>query len=304
MKFTNEEMHVRWIEDAAATETLERLGVSYADGVVALKMIDWKKSRENLAREEFLDDHHKDRIKRAIENNCSMPKVVLQRTPNGRYIVAGGNHRCTATLELFGMDELVECYVIEVDSEKFKAVCVALNLSNGKPLSHLELLNKAAEYIQIGNTQKAAADLFGLSPTSIAKHCKQLQYSDILGIENTPKNAKMIQRIPEKYLTLRTVRESFGELMRSRSASFDAVERAIELANACDNEQDMVEAIKSVASKPKPIRAGVDPAKPMLMRSVNTAISQLAKITKIGLASLSVDDRKEIAKLCELLKSL
>jgi hypothetical protein len=304
MKAVNDGLHVRWIEDAAAVETLERLGVVYADGLIALKMIDWKKSRENLAREEFLDDKHKDRIKKAIEQQCSMPKVVLQKTPNGRYVVAGGNHRCQATLELFGMEESVQCYVIEVDSQKFKAVCVALNLSNGKPLSHEELLVKAAEYIQDGNTQKAAAEMFGLSTSAIARHCKQTQYSDMLGVENTPKNAKIINRIPEKYLSLRTVREAFGELMRSRIASLDTVERAIELVNACDNEQAMVESIKSVVSKPKPIKEGTDPAKPVLMRSVNTAISQLGKITKVGLASLSADDRKEIAKLCELLKSL
>ena len=72
-------LSVVWCKDIQAEETMSQIGQEFVSQKIKMGSIDWKKSRENRARDIFLDDQHKDAIKQSMQDGCTFPMIVVRK---------------------------------------------------------------------------------------------------------------------------------------------------------------------------------------------------------------------------------
>lgn len=156
---------VNWVRDDAAVVVLSDIGLPVVDEVVNVNMIDLRKSRENRARKNPLDDTRLDGIKNAIRKGVPIPQIVLRRLNSG-YVIAGGNHRFAS----INGARSVPAHVIECSDLEFETVCRLLNTVVGEGMTRDERIESAADAVmRLGLSQVEAATLYGVSPSTVGQ---------------------------------------------------------------------------------------------------------------------------------------
>lgn len=174
LSLKGDEMKVEWVIDFGAEFTLRKLGIQFCRATVQINLIDRKASAENRARQIPLDTERVQLIKTAMEVGTPMPSIVLRLRRDGRYVIAGGNHRFNATL-LIEDPELV-AYVITCTDVEFETLCKQLNIVEGIGASLKERLAWAAkDVLREGITQVAAAERYNVPQKAVSTSLRLLK---------------------------------------------------------------------------------------------------------------------------------
>ena len=292
---------INWCGDVQAEETVQQVGLECVTKSIKLADIDWKKSRENRAREIFLDDAHKDAIKKAMQDRCTIPMIVV-RFVDGRYVIASGNHRGNAAKELLGSGGEIPCYVVECNDTSFDILATLCNLKNGKPISFEEKINKAISYVQIyGYTLAKAAELLGVGSKQIADRIKAFELACRMEIDIKPGMQTSIAKIPSDQAKLDSVCKAYGELFKSRRSHVSNSEMAeiVKQVGEEKSEAGMIAKIESFTKQPKKLISDANAPRKNLVRVMKcfaTAVEKAAK-TKTTFADLDKQERKEVDEL-------
>jgi ParB-like chromosome segregation protein Spo0J len=167
-------MKVNWVEDFGAEFTLRRLGITFTRRLVKVSLIDRKASAENRARDIPLDKDRVQLIVAAIAVDTPMPSIVLRARSDGRFVIAGGNHRFNATLE-FDDGELF-AYVITCTDVEFETLCKQLNIVEGEGAKLDQRLTWAArDVLREGITQREAAERYNINAKAVGHHVRLIK---------------------------------------------------------------------------------------------------------------------------------
>lgn len=138
-------MRVNWKMDEDAVKTIDRLGLTWEQTQVPAQAIDVMKSRLNHARVTAIIEQNVEDYREAMERGDIFPMIVAVRKGNGKYVIAGGNHRHAAALEI-GVTEF-ECIVSECGDREFELLCPALNMYVGQREDRTVRTRQAAEAV-------------------------------------------------------------------------------------------------------------------------------------------------------------
>jgi ParB-like chromosome segregation protein Spo0J len=167
-------MKVNWIVDEKAEFQLRKLGIGFERALVKISLIDRKASAENRARDVPLDTERVQLIKIAMDAGVPMPSIVLRLRRDGRYVIAGGNHRFNATLAT--EDAQLIAYVITCTDVEFETLCKQLNTVEGVGSRLEERLSWAAKDILREGISKAdAAERYNVVPHSVGTALRLLK---------------------------------------------------------------------------------------------------------------------------------
>lgn len=290
-------LSVVWFRDVQAEETMSQIGQEFTSQKIRMGAIDWKKSRENRARDIFLDEQHKDGIKQSMQDGCTFPMIVIRKITTG-FVIAGGNHRGKAAFELLGEDAEIPVYVVVCTDAAFEVLATALNGKNGKQLSQEEKIAKAIDFHQrLGHPLQAACDLAGATIGMVKPRIKSKELCLRMGLDLTPGLMTPIRRIPLEHAKFDGVIKAYGRYFKSRkSPSVSDVEAMVKEASEATSEADMVAKIDSFTAKPKKIVASLDKPRSDLvkaLKSFHTATSKAAKL-RTSFVSMSEQERKEV----------
>lgn len=163
------EMKVNWVVDFGAEFTLRKLGIEFKKPQpIKASLVDRKASAENRAREERLDKARVAQIKNAIGTGAPMPALVVRAREDGRYVIAGGNHRFHGAME--ADEKEVMAYVIKCVDVEFNTLCKQLNTLEGVGATEKERIKWAAEdFFRENLTQTAAAKRYDVDQSSVSK---------------------------------------------------------------------------------------------------------------------------------------
>jgi len=293
-------LSVVWCKDIQAEETMSQIGQEFVSQKINMGSIDWKKSRENRARDIFLDDQHKDAIKQSMQDGCTFPMIVVRKIATG-FVIAGGNHRGKAAFELLGEDAEIPVYVAVCNDAAFEVLSTALNGKNGKQLSQEEKIAKAIDFHQrLGHPLQAACDLAGVSTGMVKPRIKSRELCFKMGLDLTPGLMTPIRKIPLEHAKFDGVIKAYGRYFKSKkSPSVSDVEAMVKEVSEATSEAEMVAKIDSFTIKPKKIVASLDKPRSDLvkaLKSFHTATSKAAKL-KTSFASMTDEERKEMDSL-------
>lgn len=167
-------MKANWVVDFGAEFTLRKLGIEFNRLTAKVMLIDRKASAENRAREMPLDTERVQLIKAAMDVGTPMPSIVLRQRRDGRYVIAGGNHRFNAALAL--EDAELVAYVITCTDVEFETLCKQLNIVEGIGASLKERLAWAAkDVLREGITQVAAAERYNVHQKAVSNSLRLLK---------------------------------------------------------------------------------------------------------------------------------
>lgn len=167
-------MKVNWVVDFGAEFKLRKLGIEFKKQTIRAALVDRKASAENRAREERLDRERVTQIKAAIAVGSPIPAIVVRVRDDGRYVIAGGNHRFHGVTES-DEKELV-AYVVKCVDVEFDTLCKQLNTLEGKGATEKERVQWAAEdFFRENITQTAAADRYHVSQANVSKAIRLLR---------------------------------------------------------------------------------------------------------------------------------
>ena len=296
-----EMLTINWCGDVQAEETVQQIGLECVAKTIKLSEIDWKKSRENRAREIFLDDAHKESIKKSMEDRCTIPMIVV-RLVDGRYVIVSGNHRGNAAKELLGTGGEIPCYVVECSDASFDVLATLSNLKNGKPISFEERINKAISYVQVyGYTLAKASELLGVGKNQIADRIKAFELACKMEIDIKPGMQTSIAKIPSDQAKLDSVCKAYGELFKSRRNGVSNSEMAdiVKQVGDAKSEAEMIAKIETFTKQPKKLISDANAPRTNLIRAMkcfSTAIDKATK-AKTTFADLDKQERKEVDEL-------
>jgi ParB-like chromosome segregation protein Spo0J len=183
-------MKVTWTLDFGAQFTLGKLGIAYTMITVRISLIDRRASAENRARETPLDKEKVQLIVNAVKAGAPLPSIVLRERKDGRFVVAGGNHRFNAAVAL--EEGSVTAYVIKCTDAEFETLCKQLNTTEGDGAKASERCKWAAQDILRENiTQADAAERYGLSVKQVAHSVRLLRAQNRLDAMATAGGAKL-----------------------------------------------------------------------------------------------------------------
>lgn len=293
-------IEIAWSKDIQAEETMEQIGQEFTSTRIKLGSIDWKKSKENRARDIFLDEQHKDGIKQSMKDGCTFPMIVVRRIATG-FVIAGGNHRGRAAFELLTESSEIPVYVVSCNDAAFEVLSTALNSKNGKQLSQEEKIAKAIDFHQrLGHPLQEACDLAGVTVGTVRPRIKAKELCIKMGIDLTQGTLSQIRRIPMEHAKFDSVIKAYGRYFKARKApSVADVEAIVREVSESTSEADMVAKIDSFATKPKKIVASLDKPKADLVKAIKTFHTVTTKAAKLktSFVSLSDEERKEIDAL-------
>lgn len=289
---------IAWVPDVSAEEVLGQLGIEYKSEVVQLKQIDWKQSKENRARDIFLDSQHKDGIKQSMSDRCSMPMIVVRKVAVG-YVIVSGNHRGTAVMELLGPDGEIPVYVVVCTPVQFEILAALLNMRNGKPLSYDERVSKAIEWYRVLDYPlTTACELIGVKISAVKDRIKASDLACKMKIDLTSGMQSAIAKIPLSHTKLQPVIEAYGNLFRSRKGrlSVSEMKNVVAEVEKATTQEEMVEKLVAITTKPRRLIADADKPRVELLRAIkvlSTASENAAK-AKTTLANPGENERKEV----------
>lgn len=293
-------LEIVWCKDIQAEETMSQIGQEFTSQKIKLGEIDWKKSRENRARDIFLDDVHKDGIKQSMQDGCTFPMIVVRRVATG-FVIAGGNHRGKAAFELLPEDTEIPVYVVVCNDSAFEVLSTALNSKNGKQLSQEEKIAKAIDFHQrLGHPLQDACDLAGVTIGVVRPRIKAKELCIKMGIDLTQGTMSQVRRIPMEHAKFDSVIKAYGRYFKAKkNPSIADVEAIVKEVSEATSEAAMVAKIDSFAVKPKKIVASLDKPKADLVKAIKTfhTITTKAAKLKTSFVSLSEEERKEVDAL-------
>lgn len=294
------DLQVAWCKDIQAEETMQQIGQDFASQKIRMSEIDWKRSKENRARDLFLDESHKDNIKQSMRDQCTFPMIVVRKTAAG-YVIAGGNHRGKAAFELLGDDAEIPVYVVVCNDVAFEVLATALNGKNGKQLSQEEKIAKAIDFHQrLGYALQTACDLAGVTVGIVKPRIKAKELCIRMGIDLTPGLMTPIRKIPLEHAKFDNVIKAYGKYFQSkRNASVSDVDAIVKEVSAATSEAEMVAKIESFTVKPKKIVASLDKPRADLVKALKTFHTVTTKAAKLktSFVSMSEEERKEVDTL-------
>lgn len=183
-------MTITWTVDFGAQFTLQKLGIAYMQSTVRISLIDRKASAENRARETPLDKEKVQLIVNAVKAGAPLPSIVLRERKDGRFVVAGGNHRFNAAVAL--EETSVTAYVIKCTDAEFETLCRQLNTTEGDGAKASERCKWAAQDILRENiTQVEAAERYGLGVSQVATAVRVLRVQNRLDSMMTTGGARL-----------------------------------------------------------------------------------------------------------------
>ena len=293
-------LEIVWCKDIQAEETMSQIGQEFTSQKIKMGAIDWKKSKENRARDIFLDDLHKDGIKQSMQDGCTFPMIVVRRVATG-FVIAGGNHRGKAAFELLSEDTEIPVYVVVCNDAAFEVLSTALNSKNGKQLSQEEKIAKAIDFHQrLGHPLQEACDLAGVTLGTVRPRIKAKELCIKMGIDLTQGTMSKVRRIPMEHAKFDSVIKAYGRYFKAKKApSIADVEAIVREVSGATSEADMVAKIDSYAIKPKRIVVSLDKPRFDLvkaLKSFHTATSKAAKLNT-SFASTGEEERKEVEAL-------
>lgn len=293
-------LSIVWCKDIQAEETMSQIGQEFTSQKIKLGAIDWKKSKENRARDIFLDETHKDSIKQSMQDGCTFPMIVVRRIATG-FVIAGGNHRGKGAFELLGEDAEIPVYVVVCNDAAFEVLSTALNGKNGKQLSQEEKIAKAIDFHQrLGHPLQAACQLAGATIGAVKPRIKSKELCVKMGIDLTPGLMTPIRKIPLEHAKFDSVIKAYGRYFKTKKApSVSDVESMVKEVSEATSEADMVAKIESFTIKPKKIVASLDKPRADLVKALkafHTVTSKAAKL-KTSFSSMSEEERKEVETL-------
>lgn len=292
---------IAWGPDPIAEEGLGQLGIEYTTGVIQLKQIDWKQSKENRARDIFLDVLHKDNIKQSMADRCFMPMIVVSKVAVG-YVIVGGNHRATAAMELLGQDGEIHVYVVACTPVQFEILAAVLNLRNGKPLSYDERVAKAIEWHRVLDYPlTTACELVGVKIGAVKDRIKASDVACKMKVDLTSGMQSAIAKIPLSHIKLQPVVEAYGNLFRSRKGrvSISEMKNVVAEVEKATTQDEMVQKLVAITTKPRRLVADADKPRVELLRAIKvlSTASENASKAKTTLVGLSENERKEVDEL-------
>lgn len=137
----------KWREHEAAHAVLGKLGMTWEYRTIPASEFDVAQSRKNRARldapvcKETVANYAE-----AMRCGDVFPAIVCRHI-NGRYVIAGGNHRHAAAIAVNPHNKFFSC-VIECTDIEFDLICRALNSVEGRGLDSEERVLHAVEMIR------------------------------------------------------------------------------------------------------------------------------------------------------------
>jgi hypothetical protein len=158
---------INWCVDIPAEYVISSLGLKYKIEKVAISAIDFAASARNFARDDArIDLSHVEGIAAARKAGKPIPYVVLRVFPGGRYVIAGGNHRCKAFKDCGDIE--VFAYTVDCTNAEYSILCKALNAPVGKGTDRPLRIKQAMQAVTDGSLAATeAAKVFNVSTTAI-----------------------------------------------------------------------------------------------------------------------------------------
>ena len=226
---------VNWCRDIPAESVMESIGIRWIEEIVLMKSIDFAASSRNFARDDArLDLEHAECIANGRRAGKPIPYVVLRKMPTGgKYVIAGGNHRCKALKDC--SDVSVMAYVVDCTNAEFSILCKALNAVVGKGSDKRLRVKQAMQSVVDGTlTPTEAAKIFNVSTNAINTEIRSQK--GMLRIEAAaPGKSK-------------TIPKAIGEAL-STVPSESIVKASVDAYLTGAKTEDVVKAIRSAATK-------------------------------------------------------
>jgi ParB-like chromosome segregation protein Spo0J len=132
---------------------------------VPLTKIDEKRSLQNQARFEPLDEGTVARYAEAQERGDDFPAVLAAQAKGGQLVLLDGNHRYQSRKRA-GLED-IDVYVVTATPEKLQLLTFEANALHGMPPSTEERQRHAIYLIDNGASHEAAAASVGLQSSSV-----------------------------------------------------------------------------------------------------------------------------------------
>jgi hypothetical protein len=291
---------IDWKRDGAAEETMNQLKIGYSVADMKLSEIDWKQSKENRARVEWVNVEHKDSIKHSMETNCSVPMIVVNKTPSGHVIVSG-NHRGLAAREFLGDHGEIPVFVVQCTPSEFEVLSVMLNMKNGMPINRDEKISKAVEFHRVlGMKLAEACKMLGVSSKAARDKMRTSDFAVAMGVEILPGMQSTIARIPERHLQFEPVMRAYGNLLKSRKNRIgrEEMQGIINDVSSAKSESDMVKKLEDFTVKPRAIVVDFDKPRTDLIKAIErlaVAVDK-AKEANVSMVGIVEEKRKEVVE--------
>ena len=158
-----------WAIDKAAAAELDGMGVAWEVKHIEHAQINVGESRQNGARRHRLDESAVADYRESMQRGDTFPMIVVCKiSGNAGYVIAGGNHRHAACVELSKSPFPAMC--CSVSAVQFAILSRRLNRTNGKRETRADRIKQAAELVAVyGLTQRAAADAMDVPPKALSK---------------------------------------------------------------------------------------------------------------------------------------
>ena len=158
-----------WAIDKAAAAELDGMGVAWEVKHIEHAQINVGESRQNGARRHRLDESAVADYRESMQRGDTFPMIVVCKISGSTgYVIAGGNHRHAACVELSKSPFPAMC--CSVSAVQFAILSRRLNRTNGKRETRADRIKQAAELVAVyGLTQRAAADAMDVPSRALSK---------------------------------------------------------------------------------------------------------------------------------------
>jgi len=143
------------------------LGLTPEWTVVPADQINVPRSRQNKARSVSVSRDTCSEYENAMRRGDVFPGIILAKQKNGKYIIAGGNHRHEAAIACG--EKQFQAVVVECNSMEFDILCKRLNVvENGEKLSREQRIEQALGLVSEFNHEvQYAADAMGVTAAAV-----------------------------------------------------------------------------------------------------------------------------------------
>lgn len=158
---------IKWEIDRQAAAICSEFG-DWKQQTITQAEIDETASRHNSARREKFDSQLAEEYAAAMRDGAVFPCIVCVRIDGqGKWIIAGGNHRYAAARKL--KESEFPAIVLSLSRADFALLAKRLNVTNGKREDSRARAEAAADLVRLGGRSlKDAAKAMGVSTQSVA----------------------------------------------------------------------------------------------------------------------------------------
>lgn len=204
-----------------------------------LASINTKQSRlSQNRRTEKLDDEHAFRIAEAMDLGVEPPPIIVNKVGANEYRVVDGNHR----VEGYRLNdrETIRAYVLEVDGDTYRQMCLSANAYNGKPLTDADRMANALVQVNNGLPATTASKVWGIRPDRLQVARREQEGIQKLSDAGVRSNVSPKVAVAMNRLEVDQIRRLAPELRDVTAVDAENAVRAILAAPAAERDTEAI----------------------------------------------------------------